>query len=320
MTDAASALKAFTFYLGIAEPSWLNFLTVPAFINRRRFQKLKRKFPRASPATRWALDSGGFTELEMYGGWRMSAREYIALVRFLRDVVGGLDFALIQDWPVTLVTNKITGLSIKAHQARTLVSYVELVDLAPDLEKIWTPVLVGYEPHDFIEMASSYYNVGVDLEKLPRVALGGLATRQHLPEVADLVAYFSRCRIKIHALGFKKAGLSMSADKLASADSQSWSQEARLEALDGTRRPTPACDHTAHCGNCLHRAIEYRDEILKVLPRSVGFDSQSGLFSVAREPHYLNMYQGWGIARDRAVPLPVREAAFARRLGLAKAA
>ncbi|MFL6284546.1 MAG: hypothetical protein ACJ74Q_15480 [Pyrinomonadaceae bacterium] len=318
MTDAASALAAFCFYLGIAEPSWLNFLTVPAFINRRRFQKLKRKFPRA--VSRWGLDSGGYTEIEMFGEWRMSAREYIALVRFLREVVGNLDFALAMDWPVTLVTNKITRLSIKAHQARTLVSYVELVDLAPDLEAIFTPVLVGYEPHDFIEMASSYYSVGVDLEKLPRVALGGLASRQHLPEVADLVSYFARCKIPIHGLGFKKAGLSMCASKLASADSQSWSQEARLEALDGTRRPTPSCAHTTHCGNCLHRAIEYRDEILNVLPRSIDYDSQAGLFSVTSEPHYLDLYQGWGLARDRAVPLSGREAAFAKRLGLAKAA
>jgi hypothetical protein len=316
MTDAA--LSSFIFYLGISAPSWLNFLGVPAFINRRRFERLKRKFPRALAP--WALDSGGFTEIEMYGEWRMTAREYIAFVRFLRDVVGNLAFAIARDWPVTLATNRRTGLGVKAHQARTLVSYVELVDLAPDLADLFTPVLVGYDPHDFIEHASAYYSCAVDLERLPRVALGGLATRQHLPEVAQLVAYFHRCGFKLHGLGFKKTGLSMIAHKLASADSQSWSQEARLEARDGRRARTPACSHTVSCANCLHRAAEYRDEILSALPRSLSFDDQAELFSVADEPHYLELYQGWGRARDRAIPPAVREADFSRRLGLTRAA
>lgn len=94
------------------------------------------------------LDSGGYTEIELFGGWRMPARDYVALVRFLRDEVGNLDFALVQDWPVTVVTNRITGLSIKAHQARTLYSYIELVEMAPDVN--WVPVLTGWDPHDFI--------------------------------------------------------------------------------------------------------------------------------------------------------------------------
>jgi hypothetical protein len=190
----------------------------------------------------------------------MPASDYIALVRFLRDEVGNLDFALTQDWPVTTVTNRITGLSIKAHQSKTLYSYIELIETAPDVN--WVPVLVGWDPHDFIEMASSCYSCAVNLEKLPLVALGGLATRQHLPEVAQLVAYFRRGGFRLHGLGFKRSGLSMCAHMLASADSQNWSQEARLEAKDGTRRPTPNCSHTTHCGNCLHKALEYRDEII----------------------------------------------------------
>lgn len=314
MTDAA--LSSFIFYLGISSPSWLNFLGVPAFINRRRFERLKRKFPRAR--TRWGLDSGGYTELELFGGWRMPARDYVALVRFLHNEVGNLDFALVQDWPVTVVTNRITGLSIKAHQARTLYSYIELVEMAPDVN--WVPVLTGWDPHDFIEMASSYYSCAVDLERLPLVALGGLAARQHLPEVAELVAYFRRCGFRLHGLGFKRSGLSMCAHALASADSQSWSQEARLEVRDGARRPTPGCAHTLHCGNCLHKALEYRDEIMRALPRSQGFGKQSGLFSISSEPHYLELYQTWGRCRDRAVPRPVRERLLAAQTAPALAA
>ncbi len=316
MSDLSNALAAFTFFLGISEPSWLNFLQVPSFINRRRFERLKKVFPRA--AAPWGLDSGGFTEITMFGGWRLTARDYIALVRFLRDEVGNLAFAICQDWPVTVSINRITQLSIRVHQSKTLYSYIELSELAPDLNII--PVLVGHHPHDFFEHANSYFNCAVDLEKLPLVAIGGLATRQHLPEVADLMAYFARCNIRLHGLGFKRTSLARCAQHLASADSQSWSQEARLEALDGTRRPTPGCAHTAHCGNCLHKALEYREEILGALPRSLEFGKQSGLFSIAREPHYLNMYQTHSIARHLAVPTREREAMFARRLALPKAA
>jgi hypothetical protein len=76
---------------------------------------------------------------------------------------------------------------------------------------------------------ASNFSCAVDLERLPRVALGGLAARQHLPEVAEPAAHFRRCGFRLHGLGFKRSGLSMCAHALANADSQSWSQEARLE-------------------------------------------------------------------------------------------
>lgn len=41
------------------------------------------------------LDSGGYTEIELFGGWRTPARDYIALVRFLRDEVGNLALSLL---------------------------------------------------------------------------------------------------------------------------------------------------------------------------------------------------------------------------------
>ena len=53
-----------TFYLRTHHPDWLNKARVPLFVSRNRLLK-RRSFPRAS--TRWALDSGAFTELSIRG-------------------------------------------------------------------------------------------------------------------------------------------------------------------------------------------------------------------------------------------------------------
>lgn len=61
------------FYLGTSEVRWLGQANVPLFISHRRLAP-RKSFPRA--LTGWALDSGGFTELSMYGEWRTTARDY----------------------------------------------------------------------------------------------------------------------------------------------------------------------------------------------------------------------------------------------------
>ena len=83
-----------TFYLGTHEPSWLarpEFAAVPLFVSARRLRRLKR-LPRAGPAG-WALDSGGFSEISLYGRWQTSPEQYAREVRRWHDEVGGLAFA-----------------------------------------------------------------------------------------------------------------------------------------------------------------------------------------------------------------------------------
>lgn len=48
------------FYLGTHQPQWLGRYDVPMFISRRRLSS-RKSLPQARG--RWALDSGGFTEL-----------------------------------------------------------------------------------------------------------------------------------------------------------------------------------------------------------------------------------------------------------------
>ena len=73
------------FYLGTHETSWLRRAGVPLFLSRRRLARLRGPLPAAS--CRWALDSGGFTELNLHGRWQTSPRQYAAEAsRYAADV------------------------------------------------------------------------------------------------------------------------------------------------------------------------------------------------------------------------------------------
>lgn len=91
-------MLAENFILGTHEPSWLadeRFANVPLMVSDRRLREMKR-LPRARGY--WALDSGGFTELQLFGGWMVAIDDYIARVRRYIAEVGGLMWAAGQDW------------------------------------------------------------------------------------------------------------------------------------------------------------------------------------------------------------------------------
>ncbi len=86
------------FYLGTHQPQWLadpRCADLPLFVSRRTLSQ-RKTLPRA--VTSWALDSGGFTELQMHGRWTVTPADYVAEVRRFRDQIGRLDWAAPQDW------------------------------------------------------------------------------------------------------------------------------------------------------------------------------------------------------------------------------
>ena len=102
----------FTLFLGTHKPQWLanpRFAAVPLFVSRRTLAG-RTTLPRAVGT--WALDSGGFTELQMYGRWEMSARTYAAEVRRFRDEIGGMAWAAPQDWMCEPWILEKTGLTV----------------------------------------------------------------------------------------------------------------------------------------------------------------------------------------------------------------
>jgi hypothetical protein len=87
------------FFLGTHQPHWLTderFEGVPLFISRRRLQDY-RTLPRAM--TDFALDSGGFTELQLHGRWLMDADAYADQVLAYAGAYGKrLKWVAPQDW------------------------------------------------------------------------------------------------------------------------------------------------------------------------------------------------------------------------------
>ncbi len=98
MPPLAYGIPRLIFYLGTHQPHWLGdrrFAAVPLFVSRRTLTR-RKTLPRA--VCDWALDSGGFTELQMFGKWTVSADLYASDVRRFSDRIGRLKFAAPRDW------------------------------------------------------------------------------------------------------------------------------------------------------------------------------------------------------------------------------
>jgi hypothetical protein len=259
-------MSAPVFYLGAHHPNWLSSAGVPLFVSRRSLGKYK-KLPRA--VAPWALDSGGFTEISMHGEWRSSPAEYVAEVRRFRDDVGQLAFAAPQDWMCEPVMIKRTGLSVEEHQRRSIVNYLDLRSLAPDLPII--PVLQGWSIGSYWRHADDYARAGVDLTALPLVGVGTVCRRQNTTTASIILHGLAAAGIRLHGFGLKLQGLRAAADALASADSMAWSYNARRNP------PLPGHAHK-NCANCLEWALDWREGALSAAthsaPRQLEFSAR----------------------------------------------
>lgn len=245
------------FYLGTHMPHWLARVDVPLFVSRRTLER-RVSLPRA--IGRWALDSGGFSELTMHGEWRLPPREYVRLVRRYCDEIGGLDWAAPQDWMCEPHMLERTGLDVREHQRRTVDNLIELRMLAPDLPII--PVLQGWNPEDYADHVEQYFNAGIDLSRERVVGVGTVCRRQSSPEAVRVFDAIGRAQrgMPLHGFGFKMLGLTQLQSRMASSDSLAWSFQARKEP------PLPECSHgkdgKGNCANCRVYALTWRDRLL----------------------------------------------------------
>lgn len=242
------------FYLGTHQVCWFTRLRVPLFVSRQRL-KNRKKLPIAQ--TVWALDSGGFTELQRNGAWNLSATDYVAEIRRYANDIGSLEWAAPQDWMCEPSMVAKTGLTIAQHQQKTLANFLELRSLETTVKIV--PVLQGWHPEDYLRHVESYYNAGVRLHEEELVGVGTMCRRQGTEEALAILSNLWGMGLKLHAFGFKFTGLRAAAPLLASADSLAWSQNARH------REPLPGCRH-AKCSSCERWAIAWRDRLLANLP------------------------------------------------------
>lgn len=252
------------FYLGTHRAYWLRSATVPLFVSRTTLAEYAGRMPAASAP--WALDSGGFTELDRHGGWTIAAPAYAAFVRRTIAECGAPDFAAPQDWMVEERMLRRTGLTVRRHQALTVDNFL---DLRERLGDVVIPVLQGWTLDDYLRCVEMYALRGVDLASQRLVGLGTVCRRQHERPTAQIVRRLARDGLRLHGFGVKVSGLTGQwayADALASCDSMAWSLSARWDANHGL----PSCDPAVRrsCANCLHYALSWRDNLLAKLEAS----------------------------------------------------
>lgn len=244
------------FYLGTHRPHWLAFAGVPLFVSRTTIGKYKKKPVAIAP---WALDSGGFSEVVLRGGWTITPAEYIKEVRQCRDEVGMMDWAAPQDWMCEPVALAATGLTIAEHQRRTVANFLDLVSMAPELPFI--PVLQGWAPSDYVDHVEQYARAGVDLgNTASTIGVGTVCRRQGTGEAMRVLSAIKSAipKARLHGFGFKRAGIAQARHILTSADSLAWSYRARRdERMDG-------CEHKGKCVNCFRYAMAWRAETLSM--------------------------------------------------------
>jgi len=243
-------LLAMVFYLGTHRPYWLPLTDVPLFVSAVTLRR-RRRCPKAKG--RWAIDSGGFSQLQVHGRWTGSDNVYAAEVSAWADQAGSPpDFAACRDMMCEPFMLERTGLAIRDHQLWTIESYTNLVRIAPWIS--WLPVVQGWHLDDYERHVEMYADAGVDLRTLDRVGVGSVCRRQATREGAAIITGVAALGIRVHAFGVKSDGLRLFGDRIASADSMAWSFVARRRKIQ-----MPECVGGKHknCANCLAWALEW---------------------------------------------------------------
>jgi hypothetical protein len=249
-------MRHLTFWLGVPEPAWLGRLTVPMFASDARLRE-RVSLPVATGP--WALDSGGFSQLKYHGTWTVTPGEYVERARRYRDEIGRLVWAAPQDWMCEPQMRANTGLTVVEHQARTVGNYIDLKSI--DAAVPFIPVIQGWVLSDYLACIDRYADAGIDLTQEPLVGLGSVCRRQNTREIAALITELAGMGLSLHGFGVKTAGLGSYGYYLASADSMSWSFEAR-------REPIQLAGHThRNCASCAVWAMQWRDRLVARLER-----------------------------------------------------
>jgi hypothetical protein len=213
------------------------------------------------------MDSGGFTELSLYGRWQTSPEDYVSEVRRIVALTGMPSFIAPQDWMCEEVILAKTGKTVSEHQDLTVANFLELRRLAPELP--FAPVLQGFTHWDYLECAERYVHAGVDIEKEPVLGVGTMCRRQGTLEAEVIMRSLAGLGLRVHAFGAKTTGLRRYAPVLTSSDSLAWSFNARRHP------PLPGCTHK-NCNSCPKWALRWRERMLASLNTRNGSPSVGG--------------------------------------------
>jgi hypothetical protein len=271
------------FYLGAHMPHWLAAAGVPLFVSHTRLTG-RRTFPRA--LTGWALDSGGFSEIQKHGRWTISPEDYVAAVRQYDLQIGNLEWAAPQDSmcerdqlaKAAAVEAALTGRPERSldyqrhlHQERTVANFKRCEHLwydRTDDESPIMPALQGDEPEQYVLCKEMYAAAGVDLSRYPLIGVGSICRRDDINEIGDVLTAILETDpdMPLHIFGGKTQALKKFGHLATTADSLAWSDDARKAARKHGGR-LKLCDsvhprEAKNCANCLPYALQWRARVL----------------------------------------------------------
>lgn len=209
------------FFVGLHQPSDACHFD-RAFISVRRLQKRKSKIV----ANTWIMDSGAYSELDLYGRYVNPPSTYASVIRF--HAGPGLIAAVAQDYMCEPHMLAKTKLNIKDHQRLTIERYDVL--LSCDVGGVYIiPVLQGYAPQDYVSHIRQY---GSRLRYGMWVGVGSVCKRNGDPQaIEDVLLSIHQIRpdLQLHGFGIKTTAFSSPIVRvvLATADSMAWSLAAR---------------------------------------------------------------------------------------------
>jgi hypothetical protein len=238
------------FYIGFDSPSYSYKCHVPYFISARVV--INRKKPLFGD---WILDSGGFSELSLYGKYTISEDKYVEAIKRLNPSA-----SFCQDWMVEPMILAKTGGTIKTHQLKTIESYLNLVGKVDNM----LPVLQGQSIEDYLGHIEMYKLAGVSVNGL--FGLGSVCRRQKTKEIVWIINTIKSQypKIKLHGFGVKSTALKNGSVSIAldSADSMAW-------CYSGYRHKM-YCDNckARNCSHCVKYALGWREQLLQYIEQS----------------------------------------------------
>jgi hypothetical protein len=226
---------------------------VPLFISIRQLRKRKKKAFEQKGII--SVDSGGFSELSMFGKWKTTPEEYIQELGRLQRIGLKINWASQQDWMVEPFMLDKTGLTIEQHQKLTVDNLIKLRSFNSKIHFI--PVLQGQTLQDYFKHFEMFEEAGFQLRKEPLVGVGSVCRRQKTDEIGHIFRSLKAKGLSIHGFGVKKQGLEKYGNCLSSADSMAWSFNARY-----SQKSKNCKSKSKNCANCLHYALEWREKVI----------------------------------------------------------
>lgn len=225
-------MRADGFFVGLHQPADAHrFARACVSINRLR----TRKKPLGCGEV--IIDSGAFTELNLYGRYRHTVEAYAAdLYRLHTEGVAQIIGAVAQDYMCEAFMLEKTGLTIADHQRLTIERYDALVEA---LDRLFggvcpfpvIPVLQGYSPADYVRHLHAY---GDRLRPGMWVGVGSVCKRNGAPDRIVEVAHpikALRPDLRLHGFGVKSTALEHPGvrELFDTTDSMAWSAAARKQ-------------------------------------------------------------------------------------------